>query len=108
MRSHGITDTYLDKIYQGLSAVVHATKSAAENSAVMVVAPSGGDTIARRSLIAARTVFENELPDIMYRFLWLLIEERDGLIQIDCDLTALPKAHEFASLYAVSSMKIHR
>jgi len=106
MRADGITDAFLDKVYRGLSAMVHATKSAAENSLVMVVAPSGGDTVARRSLIAARETFEKEQPDVMYRFLWLLIEERKGLVQINCDMTALPNACNFALDYAKSSPTI--
>jgi len=43
----------------------------------------------RGSLSSAREAFEKELPDVMYRFLWLLIEERTGLIDINCDLTAM-------------------
>ena len=108
MKADGITDAFLDEVYRGLSAVVHATKFAAENSAVMVVAPTGGDTIARRSLIAARDAFEKEQPDVMYRFLWLLIEERKGLIEINCDMTALPNACSFAFDYAKSSPRIRR
>jgi hypothetical protein len=106
MKLRGIPAPLLGKDYGGLCEVAHPTKSAAENSAVIVVASRGGDTVASRSLIEAKGAFEQEQPETMYRFLWLIIEERKGLTEINSDLAALPTAHKFALDFAKSSPKI--
>jgi hypothetical protein len=108
MKLQGIASPLLGKDYGGLSEVAHPTKSAAVNSMVVVVAPRGGDTVASRSLIRARASFEQEQPETMFRFLWMLIEERQGLIQIGSDLKALPTAYRFTLDFENASPKIRK
>ena len=97
MKSQGISSPRLGSDYGGLSEAAHPTKLAAENSVVVVVAPRSGDILAGKSLAAAREAFEGEQPMTMYRFLWLVMEEREGLIAIGSDLNAMPSAHRFTS-----------
>ena len=108
MKLQGIPAPLLGKDYGGLCEVAHPTKSAAENSAVIVVASRGGDTVASRSLIEAKAAFEQQQPETMYRFLSLIIDERKGFIEINSDLKALPTACRFASEFQNSSPKIRR
>ncbi len=106
LKSQGIASPLLGRDYGGLSEVAHPTKSATENSVVVVVAPRGGDTVASKSLIGARAAFEEEQPMVMYRFLWLIIEERKGLIVVGSDLAAFPTASGFMSEFESSSPKV--
>ena len=99
-RSQGISEPMLGKTYGGLSEVAHPTRSAAENSLAVVVAPHG-DSVARTSLIEAQANFESkDVPMLMYRFLWLIIKERTGLIKIEADIATLPTAISYANRYA--------
>jgi hypothetical protein len=97
MKSQGISSPLLRNDYGGLSEAAHPTKLAAENSVVVVVAPRSGDILAGQSLAGAREAFEGEQSMTMYRFLWLVLEEREGLIAISSDLGAMPNAHKFTS-----------
>jgi hypothetical protein len=101
-RSQGIKEPMLGKDYGGLSGVAHPTRSAAENSVALVVAPHG-DSIARASVIDAKTKFEHgDLPMTMYRYLWLVIEERPGMIGTEVDIILLPTAVKYANDFAKS------
>jgi len=100
-KSQGIQEPMLGRDYGGLSKAAHPTKVAARNSAVLLTAPPGGDSIERISLLEAKADLEcKDVPEMMYRFLWLIIEERTGLIQIGADTGALPTAVSYANEYA--------
>ena len=100
-RSQGIEEPMLGHDYGGLSKVAHPTKVAAMNSVVSVTAPPSGTSIETISLREARTNLEHkDIPEMMYRFLWLIIEERAGLIEIGTDTRALPTAVRYANEYA--------
>jgi hypothetical protein len=100
VRSQGISEPMMGKTYGGLCEVAHPTRSAAENSMAVITAPHG-DSVAKTSLIEAQTSFESrDVPELMYRFLWLIIEERTGLIKIEADTAALPTAISYANQYA--------
>ncbi len=47
----------------------------------------------------AKASLEAEMPMMMYRFLWLVIDERAGLISLDADLGSLPRAVSFVNAY---------
>jgi hypothetical protein len=99
VKSQGIRSPMLGNDYGGLSKVAHPTKYAAENS-VAVVAATSGDSVAIASLIEARAKFQTEdLPMTMYRFLWLVIEEREGLIKISANMSVLPVAMAYMKEY---------
>jgi hypothetical protein len=89
----------MGKTYGGLCEVAHPTRTAAENSLAVVTAPHG-DSVAT-TLIEAQANFESkDVPMLMYRFLWLIIEERTGLIKIEADMAALPTAISYTNKYA--------
>ena len=94
LTSQGI-DPKLKDDYSGLSEMAHPTKHAASNSAVLVTAPF--------ELIKAQAFLECDVPMMMYRFLWLIIEERTGLIPLEADLSALPTCVRYINEYAKTS-----
>ena len=93
----------LGRDYGGLSKMAHPTKDAASNSLVLVTAPHEGASLERISLCDARANLEAEMPMMMYRFLWLILEERTGLIPVGIDCNALPTAFAYANRYAAFS-----
>jgi len=103
LKSQGI-ESMLGRDYGGLSNMAHPTKNAALTSVVLVTAPLGGCTsVERATLVQARTSLESEdIPMMMYRLLWLIIEERTGLIPIEAELSALPMSVSYVNEYAKS------
>jgi hypothetical protein len=99
-KSQGIKVPMLGSDYGGLSQLAHPTKAAAENSVAVATAPHG-NSVASRSLSEAKASFERkDVPEMMYRLLWLIIEERKSLIRIEVDLTAMPAALKYANEYS--------
>jgi hypothetical protein len=104
-QSEGIAELMLGKDYGGLSEAAHPTKCAAGNSVAVITAPHG-ELVARTSLLEAKANFEGrDVPEMMYRFLWLTVEERAGLIRIDVNTSALPTVVRFAREYAMERLK---
>ncbi len=95
LTSQGV-DPKLKDDYSGLSEMAHPTKLAASNSAVLVTAPLGGVS----ELNKAKDFLEGDIPMMMYRFLWLIIEERKGLIPLEVNMSVLPSAVRYVSEYA--------
>jgi hypothetical protein len=79
--------------------MAHPTKLAASNSAVLVTAPFGGVS----EVIKAKKFLERDIPMTMYRFLWLIIEERTGMIPLGVDMNALPTAVRYVNEFAKTS-----
>lgn len=100
LRLQGITEPMLGHDYGGVSEVVHPTRAAAENS-VAVVTAKHGDGAALASVIEARRNFESrDVPMMMYRFIWLVLEERAGLINTGVDPKAMATAVRYVNEYA--------
>jgi len=97
LKSHGV-DLMLGRDYGGLSEMAHPTKKAATNSAALAAAPFGG--IEKASAIEARNGLEADMPMMMYRYLWLVMEEREGLISIAVSWDQMPTAVEYIKEYA--------
>jgi len=96
MRLNGVPLPNLGKDYCGLSRLTHSTKSAASNSEIVVASKLGVNSKAQsEKTIASKEAHEREEAGTMYRFLWLITEEREGLIRIGTDLTRMPSSHEF-------------
>ena len=102
-KSQGIKAPALGRDYGGLSELAHPTRSAAENS-VAVITGRYGDTVARDSLRKAKVEFEErDLPETLYRFVWLILDESQGLINIEVDAKNLPVILTYAEQYSKSS-----
>jgi hypothetical protein len=100
LKSHSV-ELKLGRDYGGLSEVAHPTKAATINSAALAEAPFGG--IAKASLIEARNSLEAEMPMMMYRYLWIVMEQREGLVPIGVDWDKMPTTVEFINEYAKTS-----
>jgi len=101
-KSQGVKALALGRDYGGLSEVAHPTKSAAENSVAMITARHT-DCFAKKSLNEAKSKFEKtDLPETLYRFVWLILEESKGLIRVGADDKKLPNALAYAEAYSKS------
>ena len=99
LTSQGV-DPKLKDDYSGLSEIVHPTKLAASNSAALWDMPLP-------ELIKAKHFVECNIPMMMYRFLWLIIDERTGMIPLGSDMNALPLAVKYVNQYAKSSHRVN-
>ena len=58
---------------------------------------------AKESLRESRSRFEEtDLPELLYRFLWLILDESKGMILIGADDKKLPNALAYARQYGKS------
>ena len=102
-KSQGIKAPELGRDYGGLSELAHPTRSAAQNS-LAVITGRYGDSVARDSLRKAKLEFEErDLPETLYRFVWLILDESRGLINIEVDAKNLPVILTYAEEYNKSS-----
>ena len=69
--------------------MAHPTKHASSNSAVLITGPF--------ELMKAKDFLERDVPMMMYRFLWLIIEERSGLMPLEVDMNALPSCVKYVT-----------
>ena len=98
-KKKGVTTPSLGRDYGGLSRVAHPTKDAAENSLVMTGARHG-DKRLEANLKDSKSRFENhDMPELMYRYLWLVLEEGDELISIGSNEKFLPTGFKYAENY---------
>jgi hypothetical protein len=99
MEAQGIDAAFLGRDYGGLCEVAHPTKAAAQNSLSIVAGLRDKSTVAANSLVDARAAFEGEQPKAMYLFLWMLVEKREGMMDVGVNLDNLPKALRFVKEY---------
>jgi len=86
----------LGRYYGELSEMAHPTLSAAENS-VSLMATRHGVNIEADSIERPASAFEKELLELLYRFLWLILDHEKSFIQLYVDETKIPHALEFAN-----------
>ncbi len=84
----------LGRYYGELSELAHPTRSASENSAALTTKRFGISTEVK-IVKTAQVVFEQELPELLYRVLWLVLDEHEGLISLHINENALANAGKF-------------
>lgn len=89
----------LGKHYGDLSSMAHPTRDAAENSASLVTKRHGVNTEVN-AIERATLAFESELPELLYRLFWLLLDGDAVFIPLYIDEAQVPTAIEFADQYA--------
>lgn len=85
----------LGRYYGELSELAHPTRVAAENSVALTATRYAINTEAE-AIRGARSEFEKELPELLYRLLWLVLDEDKTLIPLHVNENATPTAVQFA------------
>lgn len=88
----------LGKYYGELSELAHPTRNAAENSVGLTTNRFNINTEVQ-AIQAAREAFEEELPELLYRFMWLVLDEDKALIPLNIDDKEIPFTLDFVKTH---------
>ena len=88
--------------YGGLSELAHPTLSAAENSASLITFRRGISHEAG-SVTSAMSDFEGkDVPELLYRFGWLILDRRADFIPLSVNEQNMPALLKYVSDYSAS------
>ncbi len=91
-RGHGAPN--LGRDYGQLSELAHPTRNAAENSVALVTARLGVSD-EEHMLVQEITALEESLPAMLYRIVWLVLDEHQDFIALHVDERNVPSAVQF-------------
>ena len=94
-RGRGHHAPNLGRDYGELSELAHPTLSAAHNSAALILRRMGIPNEDERQLLDSMAKLEAGMPAMLYRILWLVLDEGAGLIPLYVNASNLPTAVQF-------------
>jgi hypothetical protein len=98
-RGLGVPDLGSD--YGELSELAHPTRSAAENSAALILWNQGINEYGQ-TVEDAISALEHGMAGMIYRLLWLILDEDPTLVPLQLDETKMPTALAFCAEFQAS------
>jgi len=92
-RGHGAPN--LGRDYGELSGLALPTPDAAENSAALIVRRLGLDPN-NQTILQSITALQEGIPGMLYRLIWLVVDDHEDFIPLGVDENNMPAAAQFA------------